>query len=53
MVVRLSCMLVIDYIVELLSMIIVYLIAGLGTLLLLYYFERLSLDYRVMIDVEM
>ena len=44
---------IIDYIVELLSMIIVYLIAGLGTLLWLYYFERLSLDYRVMIDVEM
>ena len=46
-------MFVFDYIVELLSMIIVYLIAGLGTLLLLYYFERLCLDYQVTIDVEM
>ena len=46
-------MFVFDYIGELLSMIFVYLIAGLGTLLLLYYFERLSLDYRVVIDVEM
>ena len=46
-------MFVFDYIGELLNMIFVYLIDGLGTLLLLYYFERLSLDYRVMIDVEM
>ena len=46
-------MLVFDYIGELLIRIFVYLIAGLGTLFLMYYSEKMSIDYRVVIDVEM
>lgn len=38
--------------INLLEVIFVYLIAGLGIMLLLYYFGRLSLNYWILLDVE-